>query len=61
MTGGGPYYATLFMPLLIYEEAFDRLRFGDAAAIMLVVYAGLGLLLFLMYLAVKGRIHDGEV
>ena len=23
MTGGEPYYATLFMPLLIYEEAFD--------------------------------------
>ena len=31
MTGGGPYYATMFMPLLIYEEAFDRFRFGDAA------------------------------
>ena len=61
MTGGGPYYATMFMPLLIFEEAFDRWRFGDAAAIMLVVYAGLGLLLYLMYLTVKGRIHDGEV
>ena len=30
MTGGGPYYATLFVPLLMYETAFDRLRFGRA-------------------------------
>jgi multiple sugar transport system permease protein len=37
MTGGDPYYATLFMPLLIYEEAFDRLRFGPGAAMLLVV------------------------
>ena len=55
MTGGGPYYATLFMPLLIYEEAFDRFRFGmplgdDAGGL-----PALGLLLYLMYLTVKGR------
>ena len=37
MTGGDPYYATLFMPLIIYEEAFDRLRFGPGAAMMLIV------------------------
>jgi multiple sugar transport system permease protein len=37
MTGGDPYYATLFMPLLIYEEAFDRFRFGPGAAMMLIV------------------------
>ena len=37
LTGGDPYYATLFMPLLIYEEAFDRFRFGPGAAMMLIV------------------------
>ncbi|MCU0485513.1 MAG: sugar ABC transporter permease [Anaerolineales bacterium] len=39
MTGGGPYYATYFVPLLIYEEAFDGLRFGQgmAAALLLVL------------------------
>lgn len=39
MTGGGPYYATFFAPLLIYEEAFDGLRFGQgmAAALLLVL------------------------
>lgn len=39
MTGGDPYYATLFMPLIIYEEAFDRFRFGPGAAMMLIVVA----------------------
>jgi multiple sugar transport system permease protein len=61
MTGGGPYYATFFMPLLVYEEAFDRFRFGDAAAIMLLMYASLGLLLYLIHLVLKGRIHVDEI
>ena len=34
MTGGGPYYATLFLPLLIHEEAFEHLRFGTASAMI---------------------------
>jgi len=36
MTGGDPYYATLFLPLLTYEEAFDRFRFGIGAAHTLI-------------------------
>jgi multiple sugar transport system permease protein len=48
MTGGGPYYRTFFAPLLIYEEAFDRFRFGQGAAVMLLVLlVTLGLLLLL--------------
>ena len=39
MTGGGPYYATLFVPLLMYETAFDRFRFGEGAAMTLIVFA----------------------
>jgi len=35
MTGGGPYYATLFLPLLAHEEAFGGFRYGEAAALML--------------------------
>jgi multiple sugar transport system permease protein len=38
MTRGGPNYSTFFTPLLIYEAAFDSLRFGQAAAIMLIVF-----------------------
>jgi multiple sugar transport system permease protein len=48
MTGGGPYYATLFLPVLAFEEAFDRLRFGVGSVIVLVmVLFTLGLLALL--------------
>ena len=49
MTGGRPYYATLFMPLLIFEEAFDRFRFGHAAAMMVIMLSVVGVLLYLLY------------
>lgn len=38
MTGGDPYYATMFLPLVTYEEAFDRFRFGAGSALMLVTF-----------------------
>ena len=62
MTGGGPYYATLFVPLLMYETAFDRFRFGagrgdDAARSSLVV----GALICLTYRAVGGWGYEDEV
>jgi multiple sugar transport system permease protein len=54
MTGGGPYYATLFMPLLIYQEAFDRFRFGHGAALLLLLFVAVGTLLLLLYYLVGG-------
>jgi multiple sugar transport system permease protein len=53
MTGGGPYYATLFMPLLIYQSAFDRFRFGQGAAMMLLLFLSVGLLIVLVYLVMR--------
>ena len=38
MTYGGPYYATTFVPLLLFELAFDLFDFGAAAAMMVVIY-----------------------
>jgi multiple sugar transport system permease protein len=38
VTYGGPYFATTFLPLLIYELAFDFFDFGLAAAVMVFVY-----------------------
>jgi multiple sugar transport system permease protein len=49
MTGGDPYYATMFLPLVTYEEAFDRFRFGPGSALMLIT--------FLLSLAVIGAIY----
>jgi len=45
MTYGGPYYATTFIPLLIYEIAFDIFDFGLAAAALVATYILLGLLI----------------
>jgi multiple sugar transport system permease protein len=60
MTGGGPYYATLFMPLLIYEEAFDRFRFGLGSAMMLTMFLAIGLLLYLVFLTLKGWGYEDD-
>jgi multiple sugar transport system permease protein len=52
MTGGGPYYATLFLPVLAFEEAFDRLRFGVGSvlvSLMVLFTLGLLILLFVMF------------
>ena len=37
MTNGDPYYSTLFLPLLIYEEAFDRMHFGPGSAMTVLL------------------------
>jgi len=49
MTRGGPYYATLFLPLLMYDEAFDGLRFGIAAALMVLTFVVVAVLILLAY------------
>jgi multiple sugar transport system permease protein len=50
MTGGGPYYATYTLPLLIYEQGFDLLAFGVAGAALWVIYLLTGLVVLLLYL-----------
>ena len=44
ITYGGPYYATTYVPLLIYELAFDYFELGLAAALLLLTYVLLGLI-----------------
>ena len=44
MTYGGPYYATTFVPLLVYELAFDFFDLGLAAAVLVVMAMITGLL-----------------
>lgn len=60
MTGGGPYFATLFVPLLIYEQAFDRLRFGEATLMLLALVLLLGLLLWLAHRLLGGWGYEDE-
>jgi len=44
ITYGGPYFATTFLPLLVYEIAFDFFNFGIAAAILVFAYLVLAVL-----------------
>ncbi len=60
MTGGGPYYATYFAPMLIYETAFDAMRFGQGAAIMLIIFAVCLLLCLYLYFAFEGWGFDED-
>lgn len=46
LTYGGPYYATTFLPLLIYEISFDLFDFGLAAALLVVTYVLTAVLIF---------------
>jgi multiple sugar transport system permease protein len=39
VTDGGPIYATTFLPLHTYRTAFEFLRFGEAAAMTVVMFA----------------------
>jgi ABC-type sugar transport system permease subunit len=61
MTGGDPYYATLFLPLHIYNVAFGSLRFGQATAMMLLLLVGVGLLLLLVYYLLGGWGYDDDL
>jgi multiple sugar transport system permease protein len=61
MTGGGPYYATLFVPLLMYETAFDRLRFGQGAAMTVLLLAVVATLIAVTYRAAGGWGYEDEV
>ena len=59
VTGGGPDRATTFLPLLVYRNAFENLRYGYAAAITIVAFA-LTLLIVATQLRVlrRGRLRD---
>jgi multiple sugar transport system permease protein len=61
MTGGDPYYSTLFLPLLTYEEAFDRFRFGAGSALMLLTFLLSVVLIGGIYLLFRRRGYVADV
>lgn len=56
--GGGPDYATMYLPMYIYDVAFSYLRFGYAAAMTVAMYAITAMLLLLQYRLTR-RWHEG--
>lgn len=61
MTEGGPGYATTLLPYLIYDEAFSHFRLGHAASMMVVMFAGIGVLLWLVYKVAGGWGYSDEI
>ena len=55
MTYGGPHYATTLVPLLVYEIAFDMFDFGLAAAVLVVLYILIALLIYGVFGLVGGQ------
>lgn len=60
MTGGDPYYATLFLPLLVFREAFDSFRFGHGAALMTFLFVVTALLVTALVVAYRGWLVADE-
>ncbi len=60
MTRGGPYYSTFFSTQLIYETAFDRMVFGLASVVMLMVFLVTVLLVMLVYFLFEGGGFDED-
>ena len=55
LTYGGPFYATTFAPLLIYEIAFDFFDFGMAAALLLLIYLVMAILVLSILNVLQSR------
>lgn len=60
--GGGPNYATTYLPTYIYTTAFDFLRLGYAAAMTWALYALTVIVVWLQYrVAVRWRLGFRDV
>jgi multiple sugar transport system permease protein len=55
--GGPPPYATTYLPLFIYRNGFEYLRYGYASAATLVMFAMTAFIVYLQYRIVKRWRH----
>ena len=51
--GGPPPYATTYLPLFVYTNAFEYLRYGYAAAATLVMFGVTAAIVYAQYLVVR--------
>lgn len=61
LTRGGPLGATKTLPVLAYERGFRELRFGDAAAIGVLLLVVTGLVVALQFLLLRRWTRGGAV
>jgi multiple sugar transport system permease protein len=55
--GGPPPYATTYLPLFVYQNAFEYLRYGYAAAATLVMFALTAAIVYVQYRIVRRWRH----
>ena len=53
MTQGGPHFATLFLPLKIFYDAFQNFRFGYGAAMIWILYLVTAFVVFTQYITTR--------
>jgi multiple sugar transport system permease protein len=53
LTEGGPDRATTFLPLLVYQNAFEDLRYGYAASMTLTMFAITALIVYVQYRVIR--------
>jgi len=53
LTEGGPFYATLFLPLYAYQNAFAFFRFGYASAMTIAMWLVTGAMIGVAWLAAR--------
>ena len=53
VTQGGPHYATLFLPLKIYFDAFQNFRFGYGAAMLWILYGFTAVVVFGQHMSTR--------
>jgi multiple sugar transport system permease protein len=51
--GGPPPYATTYLPLFVYRNAFEYLRYGYAAAATLAMFLATALIVYVQFLIVR--------
>ena len=51
--GGPPPYATTYLPLFVYQNGFEYLRYGYAAAATVVMFAVTAAIVYLQYVIVR--------
>lgn len=59
VTGGGPNFATTFLPLTIWQNGFEYLRFGYAAAQTLVMFLLTLLMMAVQVVALRRWVRGG--
>jgi multiple sugar transport system permease protein len=59
--GGPPPYATTYLPLFVYQNAFEYLRYGYAAAAALTMFVATAAIVYIQYRIVRRWRHSFAV